>query len=133
MEKRAYYEILEAYCNSARMHQATKEQYFKVLDQKWNKVLESIRGINTYKYVFLPSGSQFWLIVGKMDEYLLLPPHFCSCHDFYFNAVSKKNEICCYHVITQIICQRSNRFLTIYKEDGVYLDYLKDLLERDRN
>nr|MDO8118470.1 hypothetical protein [Candidatus Sigynarchaeota archaeon] len=133
MEKSACRDILDAYCSSVRVQQEIKDRYLEVLDQKWDKILEGIQGSNTYKYVFLPSGLQFWLIIGRTDEYLLLPPHYCSCYDFYFNAVSKKKEICCYHVITQIICQRSNRFLTIYKEDGMYLEYLQDLLEHDQN
>jgi predicted nucleic acid-binding Zn finger protein len=131
MEKSACRGILEAHCNSARMQQDVKKKYLEVLEQKWDKISESVQGENAYRYVFLPSGMQFWLILGKTDEYLLLPPYFCSCHDFYFNAVSKKREICCYHIITQIICQGSSRFITIYKDDGMYLDYLEDLLERD--
>ncbi len=133
MKKSACREILEAHCTSARLPQEIKGKYLDVLEQKWDKILEIIQGENAYKYVFLPSGLQFWLIVGRTDEHLLHPPHYCSCHDFYFNAVSKKVEICCYHIIVQIICQRSNRFVTIYKDDSVYLDYLEDLLEHDWN
>ncbi len=133
MEKSSCREILKAYFNSARMQEELKEKYLDVLEQKWDKILESIQGDNVYKYVFLPSEMHFWLIVGATDEYLLLPPYYCSCHDFYFNAVSKKKEICCYHIITQIISERSNRFKTILKQDNMYLDYIEDLLEHDRN
>ncbi len=131
MEKKDCREILEAHCNSARMQQEIKKKYLEVFEQKWDRISESVQGENAYRYVFLPSGLLFWLILGKTNEYLLLPPYYCSCHDFYFNAVSKKREICCYHIITQIICQGSSRFITIYKDDGMYLEYLEDLLERD--
>ena len=131
MEKSSCREILEAHCNSARMRQEVTKKYLEVFEQKWDKILECLQGENAYRYVFLPSGLPLWLILGRTDEYLLLPPFYCSCHDFYFNAVSKKKEICCYHIITQIICQRSDRFTTIYKDDSLYREYLDDLLERD--
>ncbi len=131
MEKSKCRAILEVHCDSARMRQEIKKKFLEVFEQKWDGISERIQGDNAFRYVFLPSGMYFWLIIGKTDEYLLLPPFFCSCQDFYFNAISKKREICCYHIITQIICQESNRFITIYKDDGMYLDYLEDLLKRD--
>lgn len=129
MEKITCQGIIDVYCRSASMQEELKKKYMDVLDQKWEKIQETINNSNVYKYVFLPSGLSFWLILGATDEYFLLPPYYCTCHDFYFKAVSKKKEICCYHVITQIICHATSRFITIYKEDDAYLDYLEDLVE----
>lgn len=74
----------------------------------------------------------FWVIVGKTDDYLILPLNFCSCSDFYFNVLFKKKEICCYHIIAQIICQELNYFMILFKDDNSYLDYLEDFLDHDK-
>jgi predicted nucleic acid-binding Zn finger protein len=107
-------------------------KYLKVLENKWDKIQNVITGKRSLKYCFLPSGLYFWVIQGKMDEYLVLTPYYCSCSDFYFNAISKKKEPCCYHIIAQIICQNLNQFITIYKDDGVYMDYVVDFMDSER-
>ena len=63
MEKSSCREILDAHCNSARMRQEVKKKYLEVFEQKWDKILESLQGESAYRYVFLPSGLHFWLIM----------------------------------------------------------------------
>ena len=124
--------ILENYFQSVEIPQANIQKYIEVLHTKWTKIQTVIADEKIFKYIFFPSGMQFWVIVGKTDEYFILPLNFCSCNDFNFNVLIKKKEICCYHVIAQIICQNLNHFTIIYKDDTWYQDYLEDFLDRGR-
>ena len=46
---------------------------------------------------FEPSGRKIWTVVGKENEHWLDPDlGFCSCEDYYYNAMEKQGE--CYHL-----------------------------------
>ncbi|HME51240.1 MAG TPA: hypothetical protein VKM55_03420 [Candidatus Lokiarchaeia archaeon] len=124
--------VLEKYFDSREISRASTQKYLEVLHNKWAKIQALIAKEKIFRYNFMPSGMQFWVILGKTDEYLILPLNFCSCSDFYFNVLFKKKEICCYHIIAQIICQELNHFTAIYKDDNWYLDYLEDFLDRSK-
>ena len=124
--------ILEKYFHSLEISEANIRNYVEVLKNKWTKIQTLIDSEKMFKYQFIPSGMIFWVIVGKTDDYLILPLNFCSCSDFYFNVLFKKKEICCYHIIAQIICQELNYFMILFKDDNSYLDYLEDFLDHDK-
>ena len=124
--------ILEKHCQSLEISQANIRRYVEVLHNKWVKIQTLIDSEKMFKYYFVPSGMHFWVTVGKTDEYFILPMNFCSCSDFYFNVLFKKKEICCYHIIAQIICQELNHFTIMCKDDNLYLEYLDDFLDRSK-
>ncbi len=48
-------------------------------------------------HYFEPSGRKIWTVVGKDNEYWLDPDlSFCSCADYYYNALSTGGQ--CYHL-----------------------------------
>lgn len=127
MEK--FESIVESFLASIKINPSKRKSYFKVLHDKWEKVDLVLKHQNALKYVFLPSGNEIWVIMGKTDEYLVIPGLYCSCYDFYFNAILRKKDICCYHVIAQILCEKLGKFSTFYKSDDNLNDYLEDLLD----
>lgn len=48
-------------------------------------------------HYFEPSGRKIWTVVGKKNEHWLDPDlGFCSCEDFYYNALDTSGK--CYHL-----------------------------------
>ena len=40
-------------------------------------------------YIFKPSGRRRWIVVGRHQDYLILPEAgYCSCSDFFFRVMS---------------------------------------------
>jgi predicted nucleic acid-binding Zn finger protein len=115
--------------NACHVLARSAPEFLQVLKGKWEQIHEALEGENVYRYVFNPSGISFWVVIGRTNEYLVIPPYYCTCGDFYFNALIKKKQICCYHVIVQLICQQNNQFVDILKNDDEYDEYIKDFLK----
>ena len=60
--------------------------------------VESIVSSNGVKlHLFEPSNRKIWTVVGKENEHWLdLDLGYCSCEDYYYNAMEKGRE--CYHL-----------------------------------
>ena len=54
------------------------KDFLVVLQKKWEQVRDALDGENVYRYVFNPSGISFWVVIGKTNEYLVIPPYYCS-------------------------------------------------------
>ncbi|KAK9813349.1 hypothetical protein WJX73_001709 [Symbiochloris irregularis] len=42
---------------------------------------------------------------GPADSYLVFPTHFCSCHSFMWDVVSREEAICCKHQLAARLAQ----------------------------
>ena len=72
------------------------------------------------RVAFQPSGRIVWFVSGKEKEYLVLPhAGFCSCEDFYFRVISRK-ETLCYHLLAQSLAEALNKYVRAEENDGRY-------------
>lgn len=47
-----------------------------------------------------PSGRFFFLVVGesrRKEEYICFPEHHCTCYSFFYDIVSRGEQLCCKH------------------------------------
>ncbi|KAL0916802.1 hypothetical protein M5K25_014341 [Dendrobium thyrsiflorum] len=54
------------------------------------------------KYSGNPSGRFIFRVAGKSkkkNKYICFPEHFCTCDSFFFDVVSKGEQLCCKHQI----------------------------------
>ncbi|GMN37843.1 hypothetical protein TIFTF001_007158 [Ficus carica] len=65
------------------------ERAIRIVDQKGVKKISAE-----------PSGRSIFQVVGeskRKDEYFCFPEHFCACYSFYYDIVSKAEQLCCKH------------------------------------
>lgn len=65
-----------------------------------DKAVRIIEQGGVYRLVAEPSRREVFQVMGNPKEnqhYVCFPEHFCSCHAFFFDIVSRGHQICCKH------------------------------------
>jgi predicted nucleic acid-binding Zn finger protein len=73
------------------------------------------------KYIFKPSGRIVWIVVGREQEYFLIPEFYCQCDDFYINVVIRRKTTACYHILAQAIAERLGKFENFVASDSDFI------------
>lgn len=78
-------------------------------------------------HIFEPSRRKIWTVVGKEKEYWFDPDlNFCSCHSFYFNSITGKQE--CYHLKSANLAEKENKVELIKFSDEEFSDFINGLV-----
>jgi len=78
-------------------------------------------------HLFEPSGRKVWTVVGKDNEHWLEPEMgFCSCEDYYFNAISAGGE--CYHLKAVRASQKLGKVETVRFSDSEFDNFVSALV-----
>src|SRR3972149_6488403 len=91
-------ETLNAICREAKaagkLSGKNLTDLYDLFGQRFTKALEALKENRVKKYVFKPSGRTVWIVVGRERDYLLMPEaEFCTCDDFYFKVLDKKDHL----------------------------------------
>ena len=91
--------------------------------------VESILSSNGVKlHLFEPSNRKIWTVVGKENEHWLdLDLGYCSCEDYYYNAMEKGKE--CYHLKAIHVAQEQNRVEVIHFSDYEFDVFMAALVD----
>lgn len=85
----------------------------------------SERGVKLHH--FEPSGRKIWTVVGKENEHWLDPElGFCSCADYYYNALITGGE--CYHLKAVRIAQEQKKIETVKFSDSEFESFVSALV-----
>jgi len=98
-----------------------KERLKKAYGAKYSKAEELINSSSVKKYVFLPSGRIVWIVVGKEKEYFVIPRLYCQCDDFYINVVVRKKADFCYHMIAQLVADKTGAYESYEVPDSDFI------------
>ena len=83
------------------------------------------RGVKLHH--FEPSNRKIWTVVGKDNEHWLDPDMgFCSCEDYYFNAMGTNGE--CYHLKSVNIAKSQNKVEVIKFSDSEFESFITALV-----
>lgn len=90
---------------------------------------ESIVSANGVKlHLFEPSNRKIWTVVGKENEHWLdLDLGYCSCEDYYYNAMEKGRQ--CYHLQAIQIAIKQDRVETIIFQDSEFDNFISALVQ----
>ncbi len=84
------------------------------------KAWEAAKNKRVKKYIFKPSNRIVWVVVGKRQDYLIMPAaDFCTCNDFYFRVMDKQIHLC-YHLIAQKLARALGNYDLYEEEDSLY-------------
>ena len=83
-------------------------------------------------YIFKPSGRRRWIVVGRHQDYLILPEAgYCSCNDFFFRVMSGEKPTC-YHLIAVRLARERGRYEVIEESDEWHDTLMNEWLRRGR-
>ncbi|MDE1866605.1 MAG: hypothetical protein KGI08_02695 [Thaumarchaeota archaeon] len=79
-------------------------------------------------HYFEPSGRKIWTVVGNENEHWLDPDlGFCSCADYYYNALSTGGE--CYHLKAVRVAQAQNKIETVKFSELEFENFISALVK----
>ncbi|KAL3675502.1 hypothetical protein R1sor_025450 [Riccia sorocarpa] len=71
-----------------------------LFNKTFDKAVRIIEQGGVYRLVAEPSGRMVFQVMGNPKEhqhYVCFPDHFCSCHAFFYDIVSRGHQLCCKH------------------------------------
>jgi len=78
-------------------------------------------------HYFEPSGRKIWTVVGKENEHWLDPDlGFCSCADYYYNALDTGGE--CYHLKAVRTAKEQKKIETVKFSDFEFESFISALV-----
>lgn len=96
-----------------------EEKLVQAFGERGRKALKTVVSKRVKKYLLSPSNRVRWIIVGREEEYLILPLKYCSCKDFFFYVMTGE-AYTCYHLLAQKIAEFSGLFAEVRETDEVY-------------
>jgi len=98
----------------------SEEKIISVFGERGRKALRTVALKRVKKYVLQPSNRVRWIIVGREEEYLVIPlVKYCSCKDFFYYVMTGE-AYACYHLLAQRIAELSGLFSEVRELDEVY-------------
>jgi len=86
----------------------------------------SSNGVKLHR--FCPSNREIWTVVGKENEHWLdLGLEYCSCEDYYYNAMEKGKQ--CYHMKAVQAAKEQNKVEVIRFEDSEFSSFISALVQ----
>lgn len=77
---------------------------------------------------FEPSNRKIWTVVGKENEHWLdLDLEFCSCEDYYYNAMEKGKQ--CYHMKAVRMAKEQNKVEIIKFHDSEFENFILAIIK----
>ena len=91
--------------------------------------VESVISANGVKlHLFEPSNRKIWTVVGKENEHWLdLDLGYCSCEDYYYNAMEKGRQ--CYHLQAIQTAVTQDKVETIKFQDSEFESFISALVQ----
>ena len=91
--------------------------------------VESIVSSNGVKlHLFEPSNRKIWTVVGKENEHWLdLNLEYCSCEDYYYNAMEKGRH--CYHLNAIKAAMEQDKVEVIKFQDSEFESFISALVQ----
>lgn len=122
--------MLKRVCREAKAKKKVTDahltQLYAEFGSRFAKAREVMNEGRTKKYIFRPSGRIVWIVVGKQQDYLIMPAaDFCPCDDFYFRVMDKKVHLC-YHLIAQKLAEAVEAYDLVEENDYLYDSLMKE-------
>ena len=81
-----------------------------VFDKHVAKATSIVDGQGVSCFVGKESGRTVYQVRGKEDAlYTVFPEHYCSCHSFFYDIVSKSEGLCCKHQIAVLLSDAAGK------------------------
>ncbi len=102
--------ILDMLKTKGQITEDLRDKLKKTYGARAEKAEELVVSLAVKRYHFKPSGRIIWIVVGREQEYHIIPEIYCQCDDFYINTVIRRKMNACYHMLAQSIAERIGAF-----------------------
>jgi predicted nucleic acid-binding Zn finger protein len=97
-----------------------QQKLVQAFGKRGERAIRAVLSRRVKKYVLQPSNRVRWIIVGREEEYLVIPSvRYCSCKDFFFYVMTGE-AYACYHLLAQRIAELTGLFSEVKESDEVY-------------
>jgi predicted nucleic acid-binding Zn finger protein len=87
-----------------------------------------VSGKGVKLHYFEPSGRKIWTVVGKENEHWLDPDlRFCSCEDYYYNALATGGQ--CYHLKAVPVAIEQGKVETVKFSDSEFESFVSAIVK----
>ncbi|MDG6933082.1 MAG: hypothetical protein JRN68_00115 [Nitrososphaerota archaeon] len=111
----------------------TKFPDFQWYGRRFDKAVALIAAGGVKKHVFVPSNTTIYTVVGFVgDEFIDPARPYCSCGDFFFNVMRKKEEFC-HHLLAYKMAEKLGFDVITFHDDeyGAFVSALSmDIMTR---
>ncbi|HID65699.1 MAG TPA: hypothetical protein EYH08_05130 [Pyrodictium sp.] len=99
---------------------------FTLASKAYKGLLEKLRGelarevenapasareaVASLKVIRLKKPDEIWAVLGRHNDYIVIPSTYCSCPHFTIHVVGMSWHKPCYHLVAVELAKRSNRF-----------------------
>lgn len=109
-----------------RIEDADLNKLSVAFGKRFEKAWEAVEGKRVKQYIFKPSKRIIWIVVGKKQDYLIMPAaDFCTCNDFYFRVMDRQVHLC-YHLLAQRLAETLKSYDLYEEEDEFYEVLMKE-------
>ncbi len=124
-----YPDIVSNFKKGSKLSTEDMERLEKIFGNRVKKALNLIGENRVKKYLFTPSGVIRWVVTGYKKDYLVIEQSFCSCKDFLYTALFKREVPSCYHLLAREIAECIEKYDEVTIEDNLYATYMDEWLE----
>jgi len=93
--------------------------------------LKAIRTVEERRVIRVsgPRGFTVWLVRGERKDYLVFGDFYCSCADFYMEAMLRRGRPFCYHIVAKEIAEEDGKYVSTEVDSGALIRLLSRLSE----
>jgi predicted nucleic acid-binding Zn finger protein len=102
------------------------EEFARLFGKRFWQALKVVAERRVKRYTFEPSKRSIWVVVGREKDYLIFSDFYCSCRDFYLNAVVRRRIRYCYHLLAKVIAKSLGIFEALKASDERYGGLMKE-------
>jgi len=102
------------------------KKLYSIYESRFLQALKIITEDKVKKYIFVPSGLEIWIVVGKTRDYLILDNYYCSCVDYMMNVALRKNRSFCYHLLAKMLAESLNQYELFKLPDSYYKKFISE-------
>ena len=110
------------------LNERSVEKLSEIFGERFSKGFNAVKEGQVKRYIFEPSGIEFWIVVGKKAEYVIFD-YYCSCTDFLMNVVLRGSMDACYHLIARYLAEALGKYEVFRIPDRRIMDFMKDWKE----
>jgi len=118
----AVQEIMKAIESSGAVTDDQLSMLYFMFDKNLERALRILDQGGVQCIISHPGRRSVFQVIGESksgpNSYLCFPEHFCSCQSFFFDVVSRNEQLCCKHQLAAKLAKALHRYRDVTVSDN---------------